>query len=175
MKSRPAYFKRLLKFLRRKGRSHEDAEDLIQEAMLRLHLYGREVPVHNEEAFLRHAVTNLSIDQHRRNRPDLRKEVPIEELNAHSPLVSTESTPEEALEAHQRLGRIRAALDAVSLRTGEIWSPVYTQHIGSSEPSLRRQFHPGQFPVSVALRFAYAKKRGSTREPAESNRHVELS
>src|SRR6202020_2135408 len=87
MKYRPAYFKRLLKFLRRKGRSHEDAEDLIQEAMLRLHLYGREVPVHNEEAFLRHAVTNLSIDQHRRNRPDLRKEVPIEELNAHSPLV----------------------------------------------------------------------------------------
>ena len=121
MKSRPAYFKRLLKFLRRKGRSHEDAEDLIQEAMLRLHLYGREVPVHNEEAFLRHAVTNLSIGQHRRNRPDLRKEVPIEELNAHSPLVSTESTPEEALEAHQRLGRIRAALDAVSLRTGEIY------------------------------------------------------
>ena len=121
MKSRPAYFKRLLKFLRRKGRSHEDAEDLIQEAMLRLHLYGREVPVHNEEAFLRHAVTNLSIDQHRRNRPDLRKEVPIEELNAQSPLVSTESTPEEALEAHQRLGRIRAALDAVSLRTGEIY------------------------------------------------------
>src|SRR5271168_213481 len=61
MKSRPALFKRLLKFLRRKGRSHEDAEDLIQEAMLRLHLYGQAVPVVNEEAFLRHAVTNLSI------------------------------------------------------------------------------------------------------------------
>jgi RNA polymerase sigma-70 factor (ECF subfamily) len=121
MKSRPAYFKRLLKFLRRKGRSHEDAEDLIQEAMLRLHLYGREVPVLNEEAFLRHAVTNLSIDQHRRDRLDLRKEISIEELNAHSPLISTQSTPEEALEAQQRLGRIRAALDAVSLRTREIY------------------------------------------------------
>jgi RNA polymerase sigma-70 factor (ECF subfamily) len=121
MKSRPTYFKRLLKFLRRKGRSHEDAEDLIQEAMLRLHLYGREVPVLNEEAFLRHAVTNLSIDQHRRDRLDLRKEVPIEELNTHSPLVSTEATPEEALEAQQRLGRVRAALDAVSVRTREIY------------------------------------------------------
>jgi RNA polymerase sigma-70 factor (ECF subfamily) len=121
MKSRPAYFKRLLKFLRRKGRSHEDAEDLIQEAMLRLHLYGQGVPVLNEEAFLRHAVTNLSIDQHRRDRLDLRKEVPFEELNAHSPLVSTESTPEEALEAQQRLGRVRAALDAVSVRTREIY------------------------------------------------------
>jgi RNA polymerase sigma factor (sigma-70 family) len=121
MKSRPAYFKRLLKFLRRKGRSHEDAEDLIQEAMLRLHLYGREVPVLNEEAFLRHAVTNLSIDQHRRDRLDLRKQIPIEELNAYNPLVSTESTPDEVLEAQQRLGRVRAALDAVSLRTREIY------------------------------------------------------
>lgn len=121
MKSRPAYFKRLLKFLRRKGRSHEDAEDLIQEAMLRLHLYGREVPVLNEEAFLRHAVTNLSIDQHRHDRLDLRKQVPFEELNAHNPMISGEATPEQAFEAQQRLARIRTALDAVSLRTGEIY------------------------------------------------------
>src|SRR5882672_1438806 len=104
MKSRPTHFKRLLKFLRRKGRSHEDAEDLIQEAMLRLHLYGRTVPVVNEEAFLRQAVTNLSIDQHRRDRPDLRKEVPIEEANARSPLIAAEATPEQTLEAEQRAG-----------------------------------------------------------------------
>jgi RNA polymerase sigma factor (sigma-70 family) len=121
MKSRPAYFKRLLKFLRRKGRSHEDAEDLIQEAMLRLHLYGQAVPVVNEEAFLRQAVTNLSIDQHRRDRLDLRKEVPIEEFNARSPLIAQESTPEESVEAEQRLSRIRAVLDAVSVRTREIY------------------------------------------------------
>ena len=121
MISRPAYFKRLLKFLRRKGRSHEDAEDLIQEAMLRLHLYGQEAPVLNEEAFLRHAVNNLSIDQHRRDRLDLRKEIPIEEANARSPLIAPESTPEETLEAQQRLGSIRALLDAVSLRTREIY------------------------------------------------------
>ena len=105
MKSRPAHFKRLLKFLRRKGRSHEDAEDLIQEAMLRLHVYGRAVPVVNEEAFLRHAVNNLSIDQHRRDRRDLRKQVPIEEVDAHSPLVAPESTPEETMEAQQRLNQ----------------------------------------------------------------------
>ena len=121
MKSRPTYFKRLLKFLRRKGRSHEDAEDLIQEAMLRLHLYGQAVPVVNEEAFLRQAVTNLSIDQHRRDRLDLRKEVPIEELDARNPLIAQESTPEENLEVQQRLNRIRAVLDAVSLRTRQIY------------------------------------------------------
>jgi RNA polymerase sigma factor (sigma-70 family) len=119
--SRPTHFTRLLKFLRRKGRSHEDAEDLIQEAMLRLHLYGQVVPVVNEEAFLRHAVTNLSIDQHRRDRLDLRKEVPIEDLNARTPLIAPQSTPEETLDAEQRLRGIRAVLDAVSLRTREIY------------------------------------------------------
>jgi RNA polymerase sigma factor (sigma-70 family) len=121
MASRPAYFERLLKFLRRKGRSQEDAEDLIQEAMLRLHVYGRAAPVANEEAFLRHAVHNLSIDQHRRDRPDLRREVPIEDFNARSPLIAPESTPEDNLEAEQRLGHISALLDAVSLRTREIY------------------------------------------------------
>jgi RNA polymerase sigma-70 factor (ECF subfamily) len=124
MTSRPAHFKRLLKFLRRKGRSREDAEDLIQEAMLRLHLYSQAVPVMNEEAFLRHAVNNLAIDQHRRDRLDLCKEVPIEELNARSPLIAPESTPEDTLEAQQRLSGIRAALDAVSLRTREICSII---------------------------------------------------
>lgn len=118
---RPAYFERLLKFLRRKGRSLEDAEDLIQEAMLRLHLYCQEAPVANEEAFLRHAVHNLSIDQHRRDRPDLRREVRIEDFNTHSPLIAPESLPEDTVEAQQRLSHIRALLDAVSLRTREIY------------------------------------------------------
>jgi RNA polymerase sigma factor (sigma-70 family) len=126
MASRPAHFDGLLKFLRRKGRSQEDAEDLIQEAMLRLHVYGREVAVANEEAFLRHAVHNLSVDQHRRDRPDLRREVPIDDLNARSPLIAPESTPEETLETQQRLSHIRTVLDAVSLRTREICSITST-------------------------------------------------
>jgi len=121
MVSRPAHFERLLKFLRRKGRSLEDAEDLIQEAMLRLHVYCQEASVANEEAFLRHAVHNLSIDQHRRDRPDLRREVPIEDFNTHSPLIAPESLPEDTVEAQQRLSHIRALLDAVSLRTREIY------------------------------------------------------
>jgi DNA-directed RNA polymerase specialized sigma24 family protein len=113
--SRPAYFERLLKLLRRRGRSREDAEDLIQEAMLRLHVYGMEVPVVNEEAFLRQAVRNLSIDQHRRDRLDLRKEVSIEDHDTRSPLVAPDSTPEQTLEFQQRLGHIRAGGPAKSI------------------------------------------------------------
>jgi DNA-directed RNA polymerase specialized sigma24 family protein len=72
----PAYLVRLKRSLMRKGRSREDAEDLIQEALLRLHVYAKGHAVLNEEAFLRHAVHNLAIDQYRRDRFGLRQEVP---------------------------------------------------------------------------------------------------
>jgi DNA-directed RNA polymerase specialized sigma24 family protein len=47
MRPRPAHFDRLLRILGRKSRSREDAEDLIQEAMLRLHVHCQEAPVAN--------------------------------------------------------------------------------------------------------------------------------
>jgi RNA polymerase sigma factor (sigma-70 family) len=121
MTSRPAHFERLLRFLRRKGRSREDAEDLIQEAMLRLHVYAQGAPIANEEAFLRHAVHNLSIDQHRRDRLDLRREVPIHDVNTHNALIAPESPPEDTVEAQQRLRHIRMLLDSVGSRTREIY------------------------------------------------------
>jgi carbon storage regulator CsrA len=115
--SRPAHFERLLNFLRRKGRSHEDAEDLIQEAMLRLHRYRRaEVPVINEEAFLTHAVQNLSIDLHRRR--EVRREFSFEHIN---PTLIEPFTPEISMEAAQRLNRIAGLLEASSTRTREIY------------------------------------------------------
>jgi RNA polymerase sigma factor (sigma-70 family) len=121
MASRPAHFQGLLRFLRRKGRSQEDAEDLIQEAMLRLHVYAQDAPVANKEAFLRRAVHNLSIDLHRRDRLDLHREVRIEDLDGHVSLIASEVTPEDTIEAQQRLNHIGALLDAVSIRTREIY------------------------------------------------------
>jgi RNA polymerase sigma factor (sigma-70 family) len=122
--ARPAHFARLLQFLKGKGRSHEDAEDLIQEAMLRLHVYSQHQPVPaNEEAFLVHAVQNLSIDQHRRGRPDLRRQVPLDAVDTviPSPLITEQPSPEDTLAAHQRLHSIKALLDAQGQRTREIY------------------------------------------------------
>jgi hypothetical protein len=75
----PECIARLLRYLQRKGRSREDAEDLIQEAMLRLHVYAHNVAIEDDEAFLRRAVHNLAVDQYRRDRPLLRRVLPIEE------------------------------------------------------------------------------------------------
>ena len=118
--SDPASFGRLLRFLMRRGRSREDAEDLIQEAMLRLHTYTRE-GVRNKEAFLRSTVRNLAIDQYRRDRSRLQGEVPFEDIDQQSPLIAPGPTPDQILDDQQRLDGLIARLDAVSPRTREIY------------------------------------------------------
>jgi RNA polymerase sigma factor (sigma-70 family) len=146
MASRPKYFERLLAYLRRKGRSREDAEDLIQEAMLRLHVYSQDEVVMNEEAFLRQAVHNLSIDQHRRDRPDLRRIVSIEDMNVRRLLVAPGLTPDQILEAQQRLENLAALLDEVNPRTREIYFAHRSgysyadiaRHMGISEITIER-------------------------------------
>jgi RNA polymerase sigma factor (sigma-70 family) len=114
--------------------------------MMRLHVYGQAAPVANEEAFLRHAVQNLSVDQHRRDRPDLRREVSFEEADTRNPLVDADRSPEQALEAEQRLGHIRALLDAVSRRTRDIYFAhragysyaEISEHMGISHITIKR-------------------------------------
>ena len=177
MASRPAYFSRLMKFLRRKGRSREDAEDLIQEAMLRLHVYGRDTPVVNEEAFLRHAANNLSIDLHRRNRPDRRVEVPIEDLDEENALVAPESTPEDTVEAQQRLNRIKAVLDAVNLRTRQIY---FAHRAGYSYAEIAAHMNISNITIKrhmaralLAIMEHSRTERGETEEDEIANRTVE--
>lgn len=54
--------------LMRRGRSEHDAEDLVQEAWVRLAQYEQAQPVVQPEAFLMRAALNLSIDTHRQRR-----------------------------------------------------------------------------------------------------------
>jgi RNA polymerase sigma-70 factor (ECF subfamily) len=74
-------FRRLKNLLRHRGQTHEDAEDLIQEAFLRLHNFmtaGNEVQ--QPEAFLVRTALNLAIDTRRRDRRDRMIPRPVEEL-----------------------------------------------------------------------------------------------
>jgi len=103
--------------LRRNGRSRDDAEDLIQEAFLRLHVYCQNAAVRRQGAFLARTVLNLSIDLHRKERRELYCEEPLESLA----LVDLRPTPEEDLAAQQRMARAAAVLDALNPRTREIF------------------------------------------------------
>lgn len=172
MPFRPEHFECLFKFLRRKGRSREDAEDLIQEAMLRLHVYAQEAQVANREAFLRHAVHNLSIDQHRRDRLDLRREVPIEDINTRTPLIAQESAPEDTVEAQQRLGYIKAVLDAVSQRTREIY---FAHRAGYSYAEIAEQMNVSHITIKrhIARALVAIMERCETDEDGIANHAAE--
>lgn len=100
MRARVTYLRQLQKFLRRRGASREEAEDLVQEAVLRLHVYSNEgKQVRDTEAFLMRIALNLAVDARRHARADRYERESIEELN----LVAVGPTPDEVLVAEQRL------------------------------------------------------------------------
>jgi RNA polymerase sigma factor (sigma-70 family) len=144
--SRPPYFDRLLPLVTRKGRTREDAEEIVQEALLRLHVYARKAPVANEEAFLRHAVRNLIIDRYRHERLSRQFTIFLEDLEIHTELISPHPGPEDILQIRQRLDAIGAVLDAASSRTREIYMAIragYTHseianHLNISPVTVRR-------------------------------------
>ena len=110
-------FRHLRGLLRRQGRSREDADDLIQEAFLRLHVYCQEQKVQTQDALLTRIVMNLSVDLHRKERRDLYSEEAVETL----PLIDVKATPDEDLAASQRLTKAGAVLEGLGSRTREIF------------------------------------------------------
>jgi RNA polymerase sigma factor (sigma-70 family) len=110
-------FIKLRKLLRSRGRTPDDTDDLIQEAFLRLQVYCQDKPIEQAEAFLVRTALNLSVDDRRRmhHRAGVMSDVTM------LPLVDTRPAPEEALATHQRLQRVKQALDALSPRVREVF------------------------------------------------------
>lgn len=113
------HFRRLTRLLRRRGRTPEDTEDLVQEAFLRLLAVlraGKEV--RESEAFLVRTALNLSVDRYRREHRDLFVSEAVEDL----PLVDLAPPPEEVIAAEQRLKQMRHVLDTeLGPRTREVY------------------------------------------------------
>lgn len=109
--------KKLKSILRRHGATHHDAEDLIQEAFLRLHEYLQGgAQVRQPHSFLTRTALNLAID---RNRARIRH--PLETLEK-AILIDISPTQEEAFEAQERLKAIARILDTkVSPRARDIY------------------------------------------------------
>jgi RNA polymerase sigma factor (sigma-70 family) len=116
-----ACFTRLMSVCRSRGRSQEDAEDLIQDALLRLEEYCRNAEVRNKEEFLAKTLSNLLIDQQRRARIVAYASESVEELAQRLPFLDPTPGPERIVAAEQRLGQIKDTLDAISQRTREIY------------------------------------------------------
>ncbi len=114
--------RRLKQLLRRRGQSPEDAEDLVQEAFLRLQTFlNKGNDVQRTEGFLVRTVLNLAVDASRRDRRECRSQFetqPIEELV----VVDLNPSPEELFAAERRLRLIQQVLDHnVSPLTREVF------------------------------------------------------
>jgi RNA polymerase sigma factor (sigma-70 family) len=108
----------LQKLLRRRGATPEQAEDLVQEAVLRLHAYTHQGgQVQNQEAFLTRTALNLAIDDHRHARSDSYESEPVENLD----LPDLEPAPDEVFAAEQRLMKMREALERANPRTRDVF------------------------------------------------------
>ena len=108
----------LQKILLRRGATREDAEDLVQEAVLRLHVYSRGGgQVRDQAAFVTRCALNLAVDAHRHGRSALYERSPVEELE----LTDTGPRPDEVFEAEQRLVEMMQTLDRVSVRTRQVF------------------------------------------------------
>ena len=112
-----AILEKLRRLLRHKGRTGDEADDLIQEAFLRLQQYRQAKAVQQPEAFLVRIVQNLSIDAIRRDR---RRGEHLAADVAIGHLIDPHPSPDEVLAGRQRLQQLRIGLDQLAPRTREI-------------------------------------------------------
>ncbi|MBI3346511.1 MAG: RNA polymerase sigma factor [Burkholderiales bacterium] len=102
--------------LMRRGRSAQEADDLVQEAWVRLACYERDQPVERPEAFLMRTALNLSIDAHRA-RMTRGDEVLAEDVV----LIDIAPTAEATLLAKERLERLSVGVSRLSETTRSIF------------------------------------------------------
>jgi RNA polymerase sigma factor (sigma-70 family) len=142
-----ACFTRLLRMCRARGRSLEDSEDLIQEALLRLEEYRRKAEVADKEEFLARTVRNLAIDQFRHEQIIVYAEEPIEEIAERLSLADPAPTPEGVVDSWQRLDEIKKRLETVSVRAQQMYFYSMTGYkhreiakiFGVSVPTVERE------------------------------------
>jgi len=108
---------KLHRLLRSRGSDKDDADDLIQEAFLRLQLYCREHQVEHREAFLVRTVLNLASDR-RRHRAQVDS---VTETLKTLHLTDTIPSTVDVLAARERLHRMKEGLDRLSPRRREVF------------------------------------------------------
>jgi RNA polymerase sigma factor (sigma-70 family) len=109
-------FTRVRAALMRRGRSTHDADDLVQEAWVRLACYERDQVVDKPEAFLMRTALNLSIDAHRM-RVNHGEEVLLEEVV----LLDVAPGTEAIVLARERMARLSLCLGRLNDKTREIF------------------------------------------------------
>lgn len=101
--------------LMRRGRTVHDADDLVQEAWVRLACYEREQPVEQPEAFLMRVAMNLSTDLYR-SRAHRGEEVLLENVV----LVDAAPSTEAAVLAREQTAQLSVCVGRLDRKTRDI-------------------------------------------------------
>jgi RNA polymerase sigma factor (sigma-70 family) len=109
-------FARVRAALMRRGRTTHDADDLVQEAWVRLACYEREQVVAKPEAFLMRTALNLSIDTHRTSVAH-GEEVLLDEVV----LIDVTPSAESVVLARERMARMSQCLGRLNEKTRDIF------------------------------------------------------
>jgi RNA polymerase sigma-70 factor (ECF subfamily) len=109
----------LVRFITRIVRSTDDAEDIAQQAYVRLQKLSDEKELDNPRAYLFQIANNLAVDQLRRGK--LHMEYVNQQLPAEGETVTDDShadhhSPERVLEARQQLQAIYQAVDSLPFK-----------------------------------------------------------
>jgi RNA polymerase sigma factor (sigma-70 family) len=132
----PKYLRRTKSILMRRGTGREDAEDLIQDAFIKMQLYcekGGEI--RKPEGFLLRVALRLASNAHRDAHTDLYADKNVDELTL---LIDTNPLPDEVLAAEECLIRMRAALDGVNARSREVF--FMHRFDGLTQPQIADRF-----------------------------------
>jgi len=112
---------RLRRVLRRRGRSVEDTEDVLQELFIRVMQYCREGrEIRDPERFLTRTALNLSSNLRDLEHREMYVSSPVDELA----IEDRTFAPDDSASADETLERLQRVLDALEPRT----RAVYTMH-----------------------------------------------
>lgn len=155
---------RLRRFIRARVSSREDAEDVIQEAYLRVLRYSAEHEVESQERLLFSAAKNLAVDNRRRRSARERTATDYAVLEA-----CTQSWPaaDEVVYASQRLKSVEAAVAQLPPRCREVFlcnrvdGLSYTQvaaHLGISVSAVEKHMARACLLMDAMLNDAAPRK-----------------
>jgi len=105
----------LVRFLTRRLKSVEDAEDIAQAALLRIQRLDEGVSLDNPKAYLFQVANNLAIDNMRRNEI-LQRYLQTETLRSESHNAEAALSPERILAAQQQLKQVQDAIEKLPVK-----------------------------------------------------------
>lgn len=116
-----AVFSRIKAALRRRGCTSHDADDLVQEAYLKLVGYELDHQVVRPDAFMMRTALNLAIDAHRMQR-NHGESVLLEEMTTDELVFADPSpTAEATVLARERIARLSDSVAGLKARTRDIY------------------------------------------------------